>query len=129
PHILCTRPLHILTSLQPPRPTPFPYTTLFRSTASANLTITVPAYASLGYHYVNLQAVNGSIVRTATVYVYVYPAPTPDFSISIVPSSETLIAGTTGNYSVILTSQNGFSGTVGLNATSTNGFTTVFNPQ
>ena len=98
-------------------------------TASANLTITVPAYASLGYHYVNLQAVNGSIVRTATVYVYVYPAPTPDFSISIVPSSETLIAGTTGNYSVILTSQNGFSGTVGLNATSTNGFTTVFNPQ
>src|SRR5207245_10179083 len=99
PHILCTRPLHILTSLQPPRPTPFPYTTLFRSTASANLTITVPAYASLGYHYVNLQAVNGSIVRTATVYVYVYPAPTPDFSISIVDRKSTRLNSSHGSIS------------------------------
>jgi uncharacterized membrane protein len=97
--------------------------------ATDNLTITVPANITLGYHPITVQAVNGTIVRTVTVYVYVYPVPKPDFSVSVVPSSETLLAGTTGNYSVILTSQTGFNGTVSLNATLTNGFTAVFSPQ
>jgi len=59
----------------------------------------------------------------------VVTAPTGNFGISASPSSQTISRGNTAAYTVTLTRQNGFSGTVNLSVTGLpNGSSAAFNP-
>jgi minor extracellular protease Epr len=51
--------------------------------------------------------------------------PTPDFSVTASPSSLSLSAGSQGSSTITLASLNGFSGIVGLSASTPNGWTTT----
>src|SRR5437667_5005535 len=92
--------------------------------ASADLNVTVPANTVSGSYAITITGVSGLLSHTTYIFVSVIG---PDFSVGVVPFSGTVLAGTTGTFSVLLESLNGFSGTVNLSTTSTNGFTTTLN--
>jgi len=92
--------------------------------ASADLNVTVPANTAPGSYAITVTGVSGLLSHTTYIFVSVIG---PDFSVGVVPFSGTVPAGTTGTFSVLLESLNGFSGTVNLSTTSANGFTTTLN--
>src|SRR5437667_147162 len=92
--------------------------------ASADLNVTVPANTVSGSYAITITGVSGLLSHTTYIFVSVIG---PDFSVGVVPFSGTVLAGTTGTFSVLLESLRGFSGTVNLSTTSTNGFTTTLN--
>jgi len=84
------------------------------SSATSSLTVTTQPATPIGSYTVTVSGTSNTISHSTTVQVIV--GSTPDFSISGSPSSMTLAQRSTGTFSVVLTSVNGFSGTVSLSA-------------
>ena len=69
----------------------------------------------LNTYNVAVSGTSGSLSHTASVtYTVVAPQGGPDYSISANPVNQTVVAGSSGKSLIILTSLNGFSGTVNL---------------
>ncbi len=81
------------------------------------LTLAASVTATLGTTTVTVQAFNKTTTRTANFTLTVAPPPPPDFTIRAASTFLTLVAGSSGNTSIILTSVNGFAGTVTLSST------------
>lgn len=78
-------------------------------TGTSTLTLTA---AVAGNYTVTVTGTSGSLTHiTAVITIRV-----GDFSISISPSSKTIVQGSTGTFTITLTSLNGFTGTVTLNS-------------
>ncbi len=86
-------------------------------TFTSLLTLTASATATLGTTTVSVQAFNKTTSRTANFTLTVAPPPPPDFTIRAASTFISLVAGSSGNTSIILTSVNGFAGTVTLSST------------
>ncbi len=86
-------------------------------TFTSVLTLTASATATLGTTTITVQAFNKTTTRTASFTLTVSPPPTPDFTIRTSSTFISLVAGSSGNTSIILTSINGFAGTVTLSST------------
>src|SRR2546425_475605 len=79
--------------------------------ASADLNVTVRANTVPGFYTITVTGVSGLLSHATYISISVIG---PDFSVGVVPFSGTVLAGTTGTFSVLLESLNGFSGTVAL---------------
>ena len=85
--------------------------TLTPGTAQA-VTITASAAAAAGVATLTLTGNSGALTHTATVMETISPPP-PDFTLTISPTSQTIMAGTSGfPLSVTANALNAFSGTV-----------------
>jgi hypothetical protein len=82
-----------------------------------NVTATVSADAQVapGTYRLKVRATSGSLIREANLTVEVTPPPPPpDFTISLNPTSLTVQQGASGQTTLTVTPQNGFTGTVNL---------------
>ena len=79
-----------------------------QAAGSSQLTINTAALAT-GNYPLTISATSGSITHTAAVTLVV-----TDFSVGVMPSSQTVSAGASTSYSVTVGALNGFSGTVAL---------------
>src|SRR5438105_361559 len=84
------------------------------SSGTSSLTVTTQPTTPIGSYTVTVSGTSNAISHSTTVQVTV--GSTPDFSISGSPSSMTIPQRSTGTFSIVLTSVNGFSGTVSLSA-------------
>ncbi len=93
-----------------------PSTVFLGSNQNATAVFTIQTYAQTppGTYNVAVTGTSGSLSHSAPVtYTVVSPGP-PDFTISANPSSQNLPAGDTARSQIVLTSLNGFSGTIDL---------------
>ena len=79
---------------------------------SAQLRVTTSATAPAGTYPLTVTGTSGSVVHSAQLTLVVTPPPT--FALSVTPASRTVSRGGSTTYTVWVTSQNGFTGTVGL---------------
>src|SRR5712692_505598 len=84
------------------------------SSGTSSLNITTQPTTPIGSYTVTVSGTSNATSHSTTVQVTV--GSTPDFSISGSPSSMTLSQRSTGTFNIVLTSVNGFSGTVSLSA-------------
>jgi uncharacterized membrane protein len=91
-----------------------PVTVPAGGTAKSNFTISVPANTSPGSYSLTVTASNSTTPRNTSMSISV---TAPDFTIISSPSSLNIPQGSSGTTAVILTSLNGFSGTVSLSST------------
>ena len=84
------------------------------SPVNQDLTISTTANTPTGQHTLTLKATLGGIERTATLTLAVNQATTPSFTLSLNPTSLTVVQGGSGQATLTLTPQNGFTGTVSL---------------
>jgi hypothetical protein len=85
------------------------------TTGTSVVTFAVSAAAAAGTSAVTITGTSGSLTHTTTVTLTVVnPGATPNFTISVSPSTLAVRRGTTGSYTVTITSVNGFAGTVNL---------------
>lgn len=100
------------------------------TTGTSSLTLTASNTATLGTVTVTITGTSGTLTHTTTISLTVTSnAPPPDFTIAVSPTSLTVARGTTGHYTVTITGQNGFAGTVSLSVTGVPGrVTATFNP-
>jgi subtilisin family serine protease len=82
---------------------------------TAQLTVTTAATIAPGSYPLTITGTSGTTTRTATATLLV--APPPDFGVTAMPSTLTVVAGTTGTATVGVSSLNGFTGTVALSLT------------
>src|SRR5207302_4914952 len=80
-------------------------------TATSTLTIFAGGFATSGN--VTVTATSGSLTHSVTVKFAVV-SRSPDFTISANPSNQIVHAGSSANSTLILTSINGFNGTISL---------------
>ena len=79
---------------------------------TSDLTISTAATAAPGTYPLTVTGTSGGTTHTASVTLVLVPSP--DFSLGASPSSRTVVAGNTGNYTVTVTALNGFVGDVSL---------------
>src|SRR2546428_8144997 len=79
---------------------------------TADFTIYTFSQTPLAIYNVAVKGASGSLSHSAPVTFTVVASGPPDFTISANPSSQTIIAGTTGKSQITLTSINSFNGTV-----------------
>ena len=84
--------------------------TISGGAGSSQLTVQTSASLTPGTYVLTLTGAGGGLERTTSVVLDVVPAP--DFSLSVTPSSATVKRAGSGVYTVAVSSQNGFSGTV-----------------
>src|SRR5579864_8836040 len=85
------------------------------TTSTSTVTFTASATATTGTSTVTITGTSGSLTHTTTITLTVNPVGgTPNFTISVSPSTLAVTRGTSGNYTVTITGQNGFAGTVSL---------------
>ncbi len=85
------------------------------TTGTSTLTLTASNTAAVGTVTVTITGTSGTLTHTTTLSLTVTSnAPAPDFTISVSPTSLTVARGSTGHYTVTITGQNGFAGTVNL---------------
>ena len=82
--------------------------------ATAGFTIYTFSQTPLATYNVAVTGTSGSISHSAPVTFTVVAPGAPDFTISANPSSQTVVAGSTGKSQITLTSINSFNGTVKL---------------
>jgi uncharacterized membrane protein len=78
------------------------------------LTVNVAASVAPGTYNLQVRATSGSLTKTAGLSLTVTAAPAPDFAISLNPTSLTVQQGSSGQTTLTVTPQNGFTGTVNL---------------
>jgi hypothetical protein len=82
---------------------------------TSTLNVTTTANAATGSFPISIVATSGSLSHGTSVTLVVNPPP--DFTISASPASQTVTQGNSTTYTVTITGQNGFIGTVTLGAT------------
>src|SRR5881296_2150536 len=82
--------------------------------ATAGFTIYTSPQTPLATYNVAVTGTSGSLSHSAPVTFTVVASGSPDFTISANPSSQTVVAGSTGKSQIVLTSINSFNGTVKL---------------
>lgn len=99
------------------------------TTSTSSVTFTASATAATGTFTVTITGTSGSLSHSTTVTLTVNPPAGSDFTISASPSTLTVNRGSSGNYTVTITGQNGFTGTVSLSVSGQGSrVTTGFNP-
>lgn len=83
---------------------------------NSTLTVTTTGSAVTGSFPLTITGSSGSLSHSTTATLVVNAAPPPDFAISASPASQTVTQGNGTSYTVTVTAQNGFSGTVSLGA-------------
>jgi hypothetical protein len=82
------------------------------SPVSQNLTVSVAASVAPNTYILQLRATSGSLTKAANLSLTV--TPPPDFTLSLNPTSLTVQQGASGQTTLTVTPQNGFTGTVNL---------------
>jgi hypothetical protein len=81
--------------------------------ATQNVTLTASSTAAISSSTVTFTGTSGTLTHSATVALTVSAAPPPDFSLTVSPTSLTIVDGATGSpVSVLATALNSFSGAV-----------------
>ena len=83
------------------------------STSGSTLTLSVADSAAPGIATVTITGTSGNVTASTSVYLTIN---TPGFTLMGAPNTVSLLAGGTGKSTVIVTPQNGFSGSVNLSA-------------
>ncbi len=85
------------------------------TTSTSTVTFTASATAATGTSTVTITGTSGTLTHTTTISLTVNAAGgNPNFTISVSPSALTVTRGSSGNYTVTITGQNGFAGAVSL---------------
>lgn len=97
------------------------------SGTSSTLSVSTSATTPAGSYVLTITGVSGALTHTTTVTLVVAAAGAADFALSASPSSQIVLQGTSGNYTVTITPSGGFSSAVtlsvsGLPALTTAGF-------
>jgi Domain of unknown function (DUF1929) len=97
---------------------------------SGTLTVTAPPNGNIappGYYMLFL--VDSSGVPSVAKFVQLGAQAQPDFSVSAIPSSQSVVQGNSTSYTINVAASNGFTGTVGLSVSGLpQGATASFNP-
>jgi len=97
------------------------------ATGSSALTVSTTTTTPAGTFPLTITGVSGSLTHTTTVSLIVN---VPDFSLSATPSSQTVLVGGAGSYSVTINRISGFNGAVTLSVTGLpTGATGTFTPN
>src|SRR6185437_8444216 len=78
-------------------------------TATSALAITTDLTTPVGSYPLTITGTDGTLTHTLSITLVV---TTPDFTLSVAPASQTVIAGETVNYTTTVGALNGYSGTV-----------------
>jgi hypothetical protein len=81
---------------------------------SSTMSVTTAASTPTGSYPLTITGTSGTVSHTTSVTLVVQPPATPDFSLSTTPSSVTVTAGSTANYTENVTRSGGFAGAVSL---------------
>jgi hypothetical protein len=84
------------------------------TSGSSTMTVTTASTTPVGSYPLTITGTSGTLSRTAAVTLLVQAPATPDFSLSTTPSSVTVTAGSTANYTENVTRTGGFTGSVSL---------------
>ena len=100
------------------------------TSGNSTLTVTTSTTTPAGSYPLTITGASGSLSRTTSVTLVVQAAPKPDFSLSVSPSSQTVIRGAGTSYTVNITPSGGFTGGVTLSASGLpSGATASFSPS
>ena len=83
------------------------------SSSTSTLSVTTATTTPAGTYTLTVTGTSGSLMHTSTVTLIV---TAPDFSLSVTPSSQTVVQGNGTSYNLTITPTNGFSGQVTLSA-------------
>jgi hypothetical protein len=86
------------------------------ATATSTLTLTASSTAATGTVTVTMTGTSGSLTHTTTINLTVNSQAQPDYTLSASPSSVTMTQGDSGQSTITVSPQNGFSGSVNLTA-------------
>jgi len=81
---------------------------------SSTLSITTSTSTVAGTYPLTITGVSGTLSHSANVTLVVNPAPVPDFTLTVSPSSQSVIVGSGSSYTATVSPVNSFSGTVAL---------------
>jgi hypothetical protein len=81
---------------------------------SSTMSVTTSASTPTGSYPLTITGTSGTLSHTTSVTLVVQAPATPDFSLSTTPSSVTVTAGSTANYTENVTRTGGFTGPVSL---------------
>jgi hypothetical protein len=81
---------------------------------TSTMTVTTTSSTPTGSSTITITGTSGALSHSAGVTLVV--TPPPDFTIGASPNTQTVVQGNSTTYSVIVTAQNGFSGTVSLSS-------------
>ena len=95
-----------------------PATLLLTPGMAQSVTVSAGAGAAAGSATLTFTGTSGALTHTAAVAATITAAPSPDFTLSVLPTSLTLVASATGSpVSVTATAVNSFAGTVAVTIT------------
>jgi uncharacterized membrane protein len=87
---------------------------LFTGSATASLTIPIPASTPVSDYLLTVSASSGKLIHTVILILQIVPPPAPDFTIQAGQSAINVTRGSSGSATVTLTSVGGFSGLVNM---------------
>ena len=103
--------------------------TVTGGSGSSQLSVTTALTLPPGTYPLTISGTGGGLVRSTAVTLVVNTPPPPDFALSLSPTSRTVRRGSSTTYTITVTAQNGFSGTVGLSVSGLpSGASASFNP-
>ncbi len=98
------------------------------ATTSSSLDVTTTGAVAPGTYNLTITGVNGSLTHTASVSLTINAVP--DFSLTVSPTSQSVIRGQSGAYTVSVVPSGGFSGAVNFSVTGLPAATTAsFSPN
>lgn len=90
---------------------------LFTGSGTSRLTLSADLATPTGSYGLTVNGTSGRLSHAVVVFVTVTPPPSPDFAITATPFALTINAGSSGASTILVTSLNGFAGTVTLTTT------------